>query len=94
MRSIFVAAFVALLWPAHAMAQSDQLSACLSVEDMSKERLNCYDKVITPQIRQVMVLEPAKTVNDCRYIKEEDQRLKCFNRFVSAPAKPAAKRKP
>ena len=91
MRSIFVAAFVALLWPAHAMAQSDQLSACLSVEDMSKERLNCYD---TPQIRQVMVLEPAKTVNDCRYIKEEDQRLKCFNRFVSAPAKPAAKRKP
>ena len=94
MKPIFVAAFVAVLWPVHALAQSEQLSACLSIEDMSKERLNCYDKVIAPQFRQVLVQEPAKSVSDCRYIQEEDQRLTCFNRFVSAAAKPAAKRKP
>jgi hypothetical protein len=92
MKLIFAAAFVALLWPAHAIAQSQQLSSCLSQEDMTKERLNCYDAVISPQIRQVLQLEPARTVSDCRYIKEEDQRLKCFNRFVAGAAQPAAKR--
>lgn len=61
------------------------LRTCLEIEDQSKERLDCYDEKIAPAPKQVAV--PAKTVRDCRFVKEEDERLKCFNRFVSPPPK-------
>ena len=61
------------------------LRTCLEIEDQSKERLNCYDEKIAPAPKQVSV--PAKTVRDCRFVKEEDERLNCFNRFVSPPPK-------
>ena len=61
------------------------LRTCLAIEDQSKERLDCYDEKIAPAPKQVSV--PAKTVRDCRLVKEEDERLKCFNRFVSPPQK-------
>jgi hypothetical protein len=61
------------------------LRSCLEIEDQSKERLNCYDERIAPAPKQVSA--PAKTVRDCRFVKEEDERLKCFNRFVSPPPK-------
>lgn len=61
------------------------LRTCLEIEDQSKERLNCYDEKIAPAPRQVSV--PAKTVRDCRFVKEEDERLNCFNRFVNPPPK-------
>lgn len=61
------------------------LRICLEIEDQSKERLNCYDEKIAPAPKQVSA--PAKTVRDCRFVKEEDERLECFNRFVSPPPK-------
>ena len=61
------------------------LRTCLEIEDQSKERLNCYDEKIAPAPKQVSA--PAKTVRDCRFVKEEDERLECFNRFVSPPPK-------
>ena len=61
------------------------LRTCLEIEDQSKERLNCYDKKIAPEPKQVS--SGAKTVRDCRFVKEEDERLECFNRFVSPPPK-------
>jgi hypothetical protein len=61
------------------------LRTCLAIEDQSKERLECYDEKIAPAPKQGSV--PAKTVRDCRFVKEEDERLKCFNRFVSPPQK-------
>jgi hypothetical protein len=61
------------------------LRTCLEIEDQSKERLNCYDEKITPAPKQVSA--PAKTVRDCRFLKEEDERLNCFNRFVNPPPK-------
>jgi hypothetical protein len=61
------------------------LRTCLEIEDQSKERLNCYDEKITPAPKQVS--GPAKTVRDCRFKKEEDERLEWFNRFVSPPPK-------
>ena len=61
------------------------LRTCLEIEDQSKERLDCYDEKIAPAPKQVSV--PAKTVRDCRFVKEEDERLNCFNRFVSPPPK-------
>jgi hypothetical protein len=73
--------------PTFAMAQAplQALRACLEIEDQSKERLDCYDAKIAPAPRQTSA--PAKTVRECRFVKEEDERLDCFNRFVNAPAK-------
>ena len=61
------------------------LRTCLEIEDQSKERLNCYDAKIAPKPKQGS--SRAKTVSDCRFVKEEDERLECFNRFVSPPPK-------
>jgi hypothetical protein len=35
----------------------------------------------------------AKVVADCKFLKEEDERLGCFNRFFVQPAPPKAARK-
>jgi hypothetical protein len=68
-----------------AMAQVsvETLRTCLDIEDQTKERLDCYDDKIKPAPKQVSA--PAKTVQDCRFVKEEDERLNCFNRFVNPP---------
>ena len=80
-------AVVGMLLPTAAMAQVSlqTLRGCLEIEDQSKERLNCYDEKIKPAPKPVSA--PAKTVRDCRFVKEEDERLNCFNRFVNAPPK-------
>src|SRR3974377_2066766 len=71
--------------PALAQVPLETLRGCLEIEDQSKERLDCYDEKIPPQPKQVS--SPAKKVEDCRFLKEEDERLNCFNRFVNAPPK-------
>jgi hypothetical protein len=73
--------------PTFAMAQVsvETLRTCLDIEDQTKERLDCYDDKIKPAPKQVSA--PAKTVQDCRFVKEEDERLNCFNRFVKPPPK-------
>ena len=67
-----------------AQISPEKLRTCLEIEDQTKERLDCYDEKIKPAPKQVST--PAKTVQDCRFLKEEDERLVCFNRFV-APSK-------
>jgi hypothetical protein len=57
-----------------------KLQACLEIDDGTKERLNCYDAVIPPAAKSKAV--KAKAVSDCRFTKEEDERLACFNGFV------------
>ena len=70
-----------------AMAQNslETFRTCLDIEDQTKERLDCYDDKLKPAPKQVSA--PAKTVQDCRFLKEEDERLNCFNRFVNPPPK-------
>ena len=69
------------------------LKSCLEIEDESKERLNCYDAKIAPEPKPVS--GAARTVRDCRFLKEEDERLGCFNRFVNAsPKKKQQKQQP
>jgi len=63
----------------------ETMRSCLDVEDQSKERLDCYDDKIKPEPKQVSA--PAKTVQECRFLKEEDARLNCFNRFANTPSK-------
>lgn len=57
-----------------------RLQACLEIDDVTKERLDCYDAVFPPTPKPKAPV--AKSVADCRFTKEEDERLKCFNGFV------------
>jgi hypothetical protein len=83
MKAPYILIVVGMLLPTIAMAQS--LKSCLDIEDQTKERLNCYDAMIKPEPKETSA--PAKTVKDCRFVKEEDQRLACFNRFASVSSK-------
>jgi hypothetical protein len=80
-----VAIALATLLPAFATAQipMQQFQSCGSIEDMTKERLDCFDALVPPEPRAVNL--PAKTITECRFIREEDERLTCFNRFVLNP---------
>jgi hypothetical protein len=57
-----------------------RLQGCLEIDDATKERLNCYDAVFPPAPKPKA--PAAKGVMDCRFFKEEDERLTCFNGFA------------
>ncbi len=71
-----------------AQAPIQKMKDCLLIEDMTKERLDCYDAIVKPEPRPSA--KKAKAVSECRYLKEEDERLICYNGFVS-PQKQAPK---
>ncbi len=62
-----------------------RLQACQDIDDGTKERLNCYDEVLPPAPKP----KPgaAKTVMECKFTKEEDERLACYNGFVDSMPK-------
>ena len=59
-----------------------RLQACLEIEDGTKGRLDCYDAVFPPKPNPKAAA--AKGVADCRFKKEEDERLACFNGFAES----------
>jgi len=59
-----------------------RLQACQDIEDGTKGRLDCYDEVIKPAPKPKTAA--AKTVMDCKFSKEEDERLACYNGFVDS----------
>jgi hypothetical protein len=66
-----------------------RLQACMEIDDATKERLNCYDAVIPPKPNP-KAKGPAKSVTECGALKEEDERLTCFNGFVGRlPKRPS-----
>jgi len=62
-----------------------RLQACLEIDDGTKERLNCYDEVLPPAPKPKAA--KAKAVTDCKFTKEEDERLACYNGFVESMPK-------
>jgi hypothetical protein len=66
--------------PAKPQSIAAKLQACLDIDDATKERLNCYDAIFPPTPKPKA--PAAKGVMDCRFIKEEDERLTCFNGFA------------
>jgi hypothetical protein len=66
--------------PAKPKSIAAKLQACLEIDDGTKERLSCYDAVFPPTLKPKA--PAAKGVMDCRFIKEEDERLTCFNGFA------------
>jgi hypothetical protein len=57
---------------------AEKLLACLEIDDETKDRLDCYDAAVPPKPPKSKAGH-ANGVIDCRYVKEEDERLKCFN---------------
>ena len=57
-----------------------KLQACLEIDDETKGRLDCDDAIFPP--RPNPKAPAAKAVADCRFIKEEDERLTCYNGFA------------
>ncbi len=66
--------------PAKPLSVAQKLQACQDIDDATKERLTCYDGVYAPQPKPKPAA--AKSVSECRFVKEEDERLTCFNKFV------------
>ncbi len=59
---------------------AQKLQACQDIDDATKERVQCYDAIFVPQPKPKP--PAAKGVNDCRFLKEEDERLTCYNGFA------------
>lgn len=57
-----------------------RLLACQDIDDGTKGRLDCYDAIFPPKPNPKA--PAAKGVADCRFTKEEDERLTCFNGFA------------
>ena len=57
-----------------------RLQGCLDIDDGGKDRLNCYDGIYPPKPNPKAAA--AKGVADCRFKKEEDDRLACYNDFA------------
>jgi hypothetical protein len=62
-----------------------RLQSCQDIEDGTKGRLDCYDEVIKPAPKPKTAA--AKTVMECKFVKEEDERLNCYNGFVDSMPK-------
>ena len=88
MRVLAMTTLVCALVTLSATAEARQLRSCLEFKDMSKPRLDCYDAIVPPQTKPEKV--PTKVVSDCRFLKDDDERLICFNRFVENPANAVA----
>jgi hypothetical protein len=72
------------------LSNAEKLLACLEIEDGSKPRLDCFDAVFPPKPPKAKP-GPAKGVADCRFVKEEDERLTCFNGFAESIPKFSAR---
>jgi len=53
---------------------------CLDIDDGTKGRLDCFDAIFPPKANPKA--PAAKGAADCRFVKEEDERLTCFNGFA------------
>lgn len=77
-----VVVMVAGLFPfaAEALGPAD-FKNCTIEQPGTKERLDCFDMILPParQARNTA----AATIDDCRYKPEQDERLACFESFMS-----------
>lgn len=70
--------------PAKQQSQAVRMQECLEIDDGTKDRLSCYDAVLPPAKPKAI---KAKGIGDCKFTKEEDERLACYNGFVESMPK-------
>jgi hypothetical protein len=73
--------------PPYGKSIATRLQSCQDIDDQTKERLTCYDEVLKPAPKPKPKPGAAKTVMECKFIKEEDERLTCYNGFVDSMPK-------
>jgi len=66
--------------PGKPQSIAQKLQACGDIDDGTKDRLVCYDAIFKPEPKAKPAA--AKGVNECRFLKEEDDRLNCYNGFA------------
>ena len=66
--------------PAKPQSVAQKLQVCQDIDDGTKDRLACYDTIFKPEPKAKPAT--AKGVNECRFLKEEDERLSCYNGFA------------
>jgi hypothetical protein len=67
---------------------AERMQGCLELDDGTKERLTCFDEIYPAKPPKAGTkLKPAKGVADCRLLKEEDERLACYNGFAESVPK-------
>ena len=66
--------------PAKPQSVAQKLQVCQDIDDGTKDRLACYDTIFKPEPKAKPA--DAKGVNECRFLKEEDERLNCYNGFA------------
>jgi flagellar motility protein MotE (MotC chaperone) len=59
---------------------AEKAQKCLKIEDLTMDRLNCYDAAVKPQPDPNP--PPVKGILDCRHIVDINDRLACFNGFA------------
>ncbi len=59
------------------------MQGCLELDDGTKDRLNCYDAILPPAPKPESPRRPGGYA-DCRFFKEEDERLACWNGFAES----------
>ena len=93
--TIFATAFaisgVALATAAPASNPLDRFRPCLAIDDMTKERLDCFDAVVAPEPKPAP--PKARSIVECRFLKEEDARLLCYNGFLAPRVPPSPRSK-
>jgi hypothetical protein len=92
MNALACALVAGLIAPAETKSSPKKLQSCLEFKDMTKPRLDCYDAIVPPQTK-LKPLPAELVVNDCRFLKDDNERLICFNRFVENAAEPVAPEK-
>lgn len=76
-----------------AQTPAQKMKDCLAIDDMTKERLDCFDAIVAPTPDAAKAKKKATGARDCRFLKEEDERLICFNKFAEPKQKKPAKKK-
>jgi hypothetical protein len=66
--------------PAKPKSIAGKLLLCLDIDDGTKGRLDCDDAIFPPKPNPKA--PAAKGVADCHFVKEEDERLNCYNSFA------------
>ncbi len=66
--------------PAKPQPVAQKLQVCQDIDDGTKDRLACYDTIFKSEPKAKPAA--AKGVNECRFLKEEDERLTCYNGFA------------
>ncbi len=81
MNALACALVAGLIAPAEAKSSLKKLRSCLEFKDMTKPRLDCYDAIMPPQIKNSQ-----STVNrrDCSFEPQRDHRraLSSFDHFT------------